>query len=58
MRPTPRWLLVSFVVALVASAVVYTPWLDDDFIWDDSVQIAENPAVTQGVPLARWFTDR
>ena len=58
MRPAPRWLLVSFVVALVASAAVYVPWLDDEFIWDDSVQIAENPAVTHGVPLARWFTDR
>ncbi|MEO6952927.1 MAG: hypothetical protein ABI321_14065 [Polyangia bacterium] len=51
-------MLVSFVVALIASAAVYAPWLDNDFIWDDFVQISDNPAVTSGVPLSRWFTDR
>ncbi len=48
----------ALVLVLVTTAAVYAPWLDHEFIWDDFVQISENPAVRDGVPLARYFVDR
>ena len=36
----------------------YVPELGHPFHVDDAVQILENPAVTKGVPLGRYFTDR
>lgn len=47
-------------VALVAAAstLPYLPMLGHDFVIDDAVYIAKNPAVTTGAPLAAYFTDR
>jgi protein O-mannosyl-transferase len=44
--------------ALAVAAALYAPFLGHPFIWDDYVQISENGAVTQGVPLHRYFVDR
>lgn len=43
---------------LLVAAAVYVPWTSHEFIWDDFVQITENPAVRRGVPLGQYFTDR
>jgi hypothetical protein len=45
-------------LAILATGMLYAPELEHPFLWDDNVQIAENPAVTDGVPWARYFLDR
>jgi tetratricopeptide (TPR) repeat protein len=42
---------------LVATAL-YFPELGHSFLWDDAVQISDNPAVRDGVPLKQYFVDR
>ncbi len=37
---------------------IYLPRLGHEFVTDDHIYIAENPAVTQGAPLAAYFLDR
>lgn len=49
---------VTLGLLLLVAAAVYVPWTSHEFIWDDFVQITENPAVRRGVPLAQYFTDR
>ncbi|MDB4968824.1 MAG: conserved rane protein of unknown function [Myxococcales bacterium] len=44
-------------MALLAAAL-YVPSLAHDFVIDDTYYIGDNRAVTEGVPLARYFTDR
>ena len=48
----PAALLVALAVA------VHAPMLGHGFGFDDGVQIYKNPAVTDGVPLWRYFLDR
>ena len=48
----PAALLVALAVA------VHAPMLGHGFTFDDGVQIYKNPAVTDGVPLWRYFLDR
>jgi hypothetical protein len=45
-------------LAILATGMLYAPELEHPFLWDDNVQIAENPAVTDGVPWTRYFLDR
>jgi tetratricopeptide (TPR) repeat protein len=41
----------------IGVAAVYWPLQDHPWLWDDEVQIADNPAVTSGAPLAAYFLD-
>ena len=61
MDASPRLSVRTFLPILVAallSVAIYAPLLGHAFIWDDYVQISENPAVTKGVPAYRYFVDR
>ena len=46
------------VAVLLGTAALYAPFVDHPFLFDDAVQIYENPAVTRGAPLAAFFFDR
>ncbi len=48
----------ALALVIVLTGALYAPWLAHEFIWDDFVQISENPAVRDGVPVARYFVDR
>lgn len=50
----PSAAAVGLVAALVAT---YAATLQHPFVWDDGLQIAENPAVTRGAPLSAYFLD-
>lgn len=55
METRTRW---KIAVLIFISAVVLTiRTITFDFVWDDQFQIADNPAVTQGVPLSKFFLD-
>ncbi len=43
---------------LLGAALLYAPLVDHPFLFDDAVQIYENPAVTQGAPIRAYFFDR
>ncbi|MCU0728434.1 MAG: hypothetical protein MUE73_22055, partial [Planctomycetes bacterium] len=47
----------ALALSLLAAALVYGPTLGGDFVYDDPRFVSANPAVEQGVPLARYFTD-
>ena len=57
-RLTARARRIALGVILLAATAVYLPWVGHEFIWDDFVQITENPAIRHGVPLSQYFTDR
>jgi hypothetical protein len=50
------WILAIVVVSL--HAALLWPALRHDFVLDDAVYISENPTVTQGTSLDRYFLDR
>ncbi len=50
--------LAPFLAVAAVTAALYAPQLDHPFLWDDNVQIVENPAVRDGVALRRYFLDR
>jgi tetratricopeptide (TPR) repeat protein len=43
---------------VVITALAYVPSLGGGFVMDDFDYVTENPAVTEGVPLSRYFLDR
>jgi|GEM_PF-2639588 len=55
MEPRTRWKTAAlfFIVAIALTIRTIT----FDFVWDDQFQIADNPAVTQGVPLSKFLLD-
>jgi hypothetical protein len=45
-------------VLLALAAALFGPRLDHPFVTDDAIYIVENRAVTEGVALGRYFSDR
>jgi len=41
----------------IAAVALFLPTVAYEFVTDDATYIAENPAVTEGVPFTRYFTD-
>jgi protein O-mannosyl-transferase len=52
-----RWLPAAAVALLLVVFGLYADTTGGPFVWDDYYQIAENPAVTRGVPLSAYFLD-
>ena len=50
------WILRGLLI--LGAALLYAPFVDHPFLFDDAVQIYENPAVTQGAPIRAYFFDR
>ena len=45
------------VALVVGVAALYAPCIDHPFLFDDAVQITENPSVTRGAALRAYFVD-
>lgn len=58
-NPSPRHRSIHLALLAAALAMLsYASVFDAPFVWDDRVFIVKNPAVTHGVSLSRYFTDR
>jgi tetratricopeptide (TPR) repeat protein len=51
-------LLVTATLLVAAVFALFADTTSGPFVWDDAYQIADNQAVTSGVPLSAYFLDR
>jgi tetratricopeptide (TPR) repeat protein len=57
LTPIARWLLPTQVATIIGVAfLIYAPVLHGDWIWDDNVDVVQNPALRSGSGLwTIWF---